>query len=331
MTSPANRRADTILGILREARDAGINRLSKTTLIKFIYLLDVFVAEETDGVERWTDLPWRFLHFGPFAPEAVDTLTALETKAFLEIEEGDREGKDFVLYRLSDVVRAPSLEAIGVPGEPRRRLQQAIRDYAFALPRLLNYVYLRTTPMEFAFPGDDLSFVNCRKLRYKDDIRPLKLKRPSSEAEARLRDLFGKMEARHSGRSNDNAFSEAQFKTLKYQTDFPGRFRDAEHARGWCAEFFEWYNHHHQHSGLALFTPADVFYGRIEELIATRQAGLDAAYAAHPERFVHGPPRVQRPPAVVAINPLQPETVLSSASAVLAENPAPSLLEAIAT
>jgi putative transposase len=131
--------------------------------------------------------------------------------------------------------------------------------------------------------------------------------------------------------SNDNAFSEAQFKTLKYQPDFPGRFRDAEHARGWCAEFFDWYNHHHQHSGLALFTPADVFYGRIEELIATRQAGLDAAYAAHPERFVRGAPRVHRPPAVVAINPLQPETLLPTASAVLAENAAPSLLEAIAT
>jgi putative transposase len=107
--------------------------------------------------------------------------------------------------------------------------------------------------------------------------------------------------------SNDNAFSESQFKTLKYQPDFPARFRDAEHARAWCAEFFDWYNHHHQHSGLALFTPADVFYGRVEELIAVRQASLDAAYAAHPQRFVNGRPKVARPPAVVAINPLPPE------------------------
>jgi putative transposase len=131
--------------------------------------------------------------------------------------------------------------------------------------------------------------------------------------------------------SNDNAFSEAQFKTLKYQPDFPGCFREAEQARTWCAEFFDWYNHRHQHSGLALFTPADVFYRRIDDLIVARQAGLDAAYAAHPERFVHGPPRVQRPPAVVAINPLQPETVLPTASAVLAESVLQASPEVIAT
>jgi putative transposase len=131
--------------------------------------------------------------------------------------------------------------------------------------------------------------------------------------------------------SNDNAFSEAQFKTPKYQPDFPGRFRDLEHARLWCAEFFDWYNHHHQHSSLALFTPADVFHGRIEQLIATRQAGLDAAYAAHPERFVHGRPKVARPPAVVAINPLEPETALVSTSALLAQPQSPAPPEAFAT
>jgi len=119
--------------------------------------------------------------------------------------------------------------------------------------------------------------------------------------------------------SNDNAFSEAQFKTLKYQPDFPGRFRGVEHARAWCAEFFDWYNYHHQHSGLALYTPADVFHGRTDELIVTRQAGLDAAYAAHPERFVHGRPQVPRPPAIVAINPLEPNIPLVSASAFLAQ------------
>lgn len=110
--------------------------------------------------------------------------------------------------------------------------------------------------------------------------------------------------------SNDNPFSESQFKTLKYQPDFPGRFRDAEHARAWCANSFHWYNHHHQHSALALFTPADVFYGRIEALTATRQTALDAAYAAHPKRFVRGPPKVGRPPTVVEINPLEPDARL---------------------
>jgi putative transposase len=119
--------------------------------------------------------------------------------------------------------------------------------------------------------------------------------------------------------SNDNAFSESQFKTLKYQPDFPGRFHGTDHARAWCAPFFNWYNYQHQHTSLALFTPADVFFGRVESIIATRQAALDTAYATHSERFVHGPPVVRRPPAVVAINPLPdlPEVHTASRSSEL--------------
>jgi len=63
--------------------------------------------------------------------------------------------------------------------------------------------------------------------------------------------------------SNDNPFSESCFKTIKYQPDFPGRFRDIAHARRWCADFFDWYANRHRHSELALFTPADVFHGRV--------------------------------------------------------------------
>lgn len=104
--------------------------------------------------------------------------------------------------------------------------------------------------------------------------------------------------------SDDNAFSEAQFKTMKYQPDYPGRFAGVEHARGWLQEFFGWHNDEHHHAGLALFTPADVFYGRVEDVAATRQRALDAAYAAHPERFPNGPPIARRPPAKVEINPV---------------------------
>ncbi len=71
--------------------------------------------------------------------------------------------------------------------------------------------------------------------------------------------------------SDDNAFSESQFKTLKYQPDYPEHFASPAHARAWCQEFFAWYNDHHQHSGLAFFTPADVFYGRVENIAARRQ------------------------------------------------------------
>jgi putative transposase len=115
--------------------------------------------------------------------------------------------------------------------------------------------------------------------------------------------------------SDDNAFSESQFKTLKYQPDYPERFSSPAHARAWCQEFFSWYNDHHQHSGLALFTPADVFYKRVDEIAARRQVALDAAYAAHPERFPNGPPVVRMPPTSVAINPLSVDGGVHEASA----------------
>lgn len=115
--------------------------------------------------------------------------------------------------------------------------------------------------------------------------------------------------------SNDNAFTEAHFKTLKYQPDYPGRFSSISHARAWLQEFFGWYNDEHHHTGLALFTAADVFHGRIDEVAATRQRALDAAYGAHPERFPHGPPTVRHPPAKVEINPSRPRPPRRSRSA----------------
>ena len=118
--------------------------------------------------------------------------------------------------------------------------------------------------------------------------------------------------------SDDNAFSEAQFKTLKYQPDYPGRFTGEMHARGWLASFFGWHNDEHHHAGLALFTPADVFLGRVEAIRAARQAALDTAYRAHPERFPHGAPLVALPPAQVSINP-----ITSSAVALVADPTSP--------
>jgi putative transposase len=118
--------------------------------------------------------------------------------------------------------------------------------------------------------------------------------------------------------SDDNAFSEAQFKTLKYQPDYPGRFHSELHARGWLQQFFGWHNDEHHHSGLALFTPAEVFFGRVAPVRAARQAALDAAFAAHPERFQHGAPLVPLPPSEVYINPLMAAAIPVTLDAVAA-------------
>jgi len=114
--------------------------------------------------------------------------------------------------------------------------------------------------------------------------------------------------------SNDNAFSEAQFKTQKYQPDYPGLFADTAHGRHWCGGYFDWYNFSHHHSGLNGFTPEQVFTGRYLEVAVEKQRSLDTRYASHPERFVHGRPTVAMPPKMVTINPVTPEDIAEGVS-----------------
>jgi putative transposase len=102
--------------------------------------------------------------------------------------------------------------------------------------------------------------------------------------------------------SDDNPFSEAQFKTLKYRPAMPDRFGSLPDARAAVAPLMHWYNEEHYHSGIALLTPADVHHGRAPTIVTARQRALDAAYAAHPERFVRGVPTHQQPPTEVWIN-----------------------------
>jgi len=108
--------------------------------------------------------------------------------------------------------------------------------------------------------------------------------------------------------SDDNPFSEAQFKTIKYRPEFPERFGAIQDTRAFCRPFFRWYNTEHHHSGIALLTPAAVHHGEAEEILKKRQEVLSAAYAAHPERFVVGRPTAGPLPQQVWINPPIQET-----------------------
>jgi putative transposase len=112
--------------------------------------------------------------------------------------------------------------------------------------------------------------------------------------------------------SNDNPYSEAQFKTLKYRPAFPDRFASIQDARAFCAEFFGWYNHDHRHSGIGLHTPFDVHHGRAEQVRGARAETLTAAYQRNPERFVHKHPEppalpttawINKPPEIDSTNP----------------------------
>jgi putative transposase len=103
--------------------------------------------------------------------------------------------------------------------------------------------------------------------------------------------------------SDDNPFSEAQFKTMKYRPDFPGHFTSIEATRQHCQIFFPWYNDEHRHSGLGLHTPADVHYGTTTQIRQQRATVLTAAYHAHPERFTRKPPEPPALPTSSRINP----------------------------
>ncbi len=111
--------------------------------------------------------------------------------------------------------------------------------------------------------------------------------------------------------SNDNPYSEAQFKTLKYQPLFPKQFGSIEDARTFCQTFFPWYNHVHHHSGIGLLTPAMLHYGQAQVVTQQRQQVLQAAYPTHPERFVKGLPLPPAVPTKAWINP----PVISSSQA----------------
>jgi putative transposase len=116
--------------------------------------------------------------------------------------------------------------------------------------------------------------------------------------------------------SNDNPFSEAQFKTLKYRPAFPDRFGSIQDARAHCHGFFTWYNTKHHHAGLGLLTPADVHQGLAEQRVAARATVLATAYAAYPERFPAGLPHPPARPMEVWINPPKVSAPVQTSSAI---------------
>ena len=106
---------------------------------------------------------------------------------------------------------------------------------------------------------------------------------------------------------NDNPYSEAHFKTMKYRPDFPDRFADLDAAQAWGRSFFDWYNFDHRHSALALMTPAMVHYDQVQLVQTRRQQVLQAAFEVHPERFVRGYPTLPHVPTQVWINNPNPK------------------------
>jgi putative transposase len=125
----------------------------------------------------------------------------------------------------------------------------------------------------------------------------------------------------------DNPYSEAQFKTMKYRPDYPKTFHGIMDARRWARAFFHWYNHQHHHTGLGLMTPATVHYDNVDQICQQRQQVLDAAYRAHPERFVRGRPTPPQLPEEVWINPPEREHKVIGFADPAAKAPQPGALD----
>ena len=205
-----------IQAILREAREQGAAPMLRTTLVKFLYLVDVYAAEESHGMPA-SDIEWRFLHFGPFSTQVTNALDELSARQviFADQRQAASGDKEFVLYNLSGHQRAGDLRQIGISGHIQTRLQADMRRYARDLPRLLNYVYFRTTPMIDARPGDVLDFSNCKKLM-PEDVKPVEMNRLRPKAIKQARNKLRNMiEARKSQATVDHGpYDDVYFSAL---------------------------------------------------------------------------------------------------------------------
>lgn len=161
-------------------------------------------------------------------------------------------------------------------------------------------------PRESAALAEDLTIAACAKQQIERGQLTLHADRGSPMIAKSMTMLMGDLGVTKSHSrphvSDDNPYSEAQFRTLKYRSDYPDRFGSLADARQWSHDFFTWYNQEHHHTALNLLTPADVHYGRADEKLARRQDVLDRAYTAHPERFVKGPPKTPQMAEAVWIN-----------------------------
>lgn len=161
-------------------------------------------------------------------------------------------------------------------------------------------------PQESGELAEKLIAETCAKQGIEEDQLTLHSDRGSAMRSKTVNELLKTLgvEKSHSRpyTPTDNPFSESQFKTMKYRPEYPGEFSGIIQSREWTRAFVHWYNQEHHHTGLALMTPATVHYGQVKSVRKQRQEALDAAYAAHPERFVGGRPTPPDLPKEVWIN-----------------------------
>ncbi len=162
-----------ILAILLESKQAGVGNITRTALMKYLYLLDFYTAEDTQG-NTWTGAAWRFHHFGPYAQALADDIDLLAGKSLIQEVSGGGASKDYTLYSIGEWSAAKTLAALGFSSYVRDRIANDIRRFANNLPSLLDKVYFRTEPMSEARPGEMLDFSGCERLEF-SSVKPIKM------------------------------------------------------------------------------------------------------------------------------------------------------------
>lgn len=214
-----------ILAILSLSRSEGRTRILRTVLMKFIYLLDVYCAETNPGKETFTNLEWKFYHYGPFSSEAAEIIDSLAKQGMLSeetIEAEFRNDKEYKLYSIPDYSSPKNLSELGVPSRAKLNLSADMKRHD-TLSSLLDYVYFKTAPMINAKPGDILSFQNCEKLNI-SDFKPLEMKplnkKKLAENKRKLRELIAQRKA-YSQIKFSGAYDEIYEKSMAALDDEP--------------------------------------------------------------------------------------------------------------
>lgn len=171
---------EVVLAVLSELESAGFRSVTTTTLAKFLYLADYHQAKETQG-QTLTGTEWRFLHFGPYAASFATELDALRDLGLVNETAGTSVQKDYYLFTLPEGVERRTLEAVGLIKRAATNLRLQLREFATNLPRLLNFVYFQTEPMEEVRPEEVLDFSLCRRDLF-SETKPVELRKLPADA-----------------------------------------------------------------------------------------------------------------------------------------------------
>lgn len=147
----------SVLAVLREVREAGVGKITRTTLFKLVYLLDCLHAETHQG-QIASGAGWYFHSFGPFAVDLADGIDVLAGRGMVQSASGEFGDKEFSLYWLGEYPLGPALSEIGLSGGAASRFSTMVRKYAKDLGKLLDHVYFDTLPMKGATPGKRIDF-----------------------------------------------------------------------------------------------------------------------------------------------------------------------------